>query len=164
MIPALSGSAHEQSTNRKLIASIAQTFPNLDVQYSDVIYHLPLFAANLQNKKLVKVEQWKQAIRDAKKVLIVTPEYLHNLPASIKNALEWLAATGELDGKSVVPIVFTPHAPRGEKTQQSLNWSLKALNANVEGSLLLHINDLAEKDNHFVIPNEIKEILQNLLS
>ena len=53
------------------------------------------------------------------------------MPALIKNALEWITSSGELVGKKVLAITFTPNEPRGDKAMQSLLWSLQALDANI---------------------------------
>ena len=65
------------------------------------------------------------------------------MPAALKNSLEWLTKSGELDQKKVIAITYTPNPPRGSKAMQSLLWSLTALNANVLTSLELYHSDIA---------------------
>ena len=65
------------------------------------------------------------------------------MPALIKNALEWITVSGELAGKKVLALTFTPTAPRGEKAMQSLLWSLQALDAHILVSLSLFQTELA---------------------
>ena len=60
------------------------------------------------------------------------------MPAAIKNALEWISSSGELVGKRVIPITFTPHEPRGERAMQSLVWTLQALDSNIIVELALY--------------------------
>jgi len=68
--------------------------------------------------------------------------------------------------EKVLPIVFTPMAPRGEKALNSLTWSLQALNANIPTSLLIHHGELELENNKiksnselFIMLNEALQIL-----
>ncbi|MGB3546695.1 MAG: NAD(P)H-dependent oxidoreductase, partial [Saprospiraceae bacterium] len=70
------------------------------------------------------------------------PEYAHNIPAALKNALEWLVAGGELSGKPVLAVTYTPHAPRGEDAMQSLCATLSALDMRVVAQLPLYRNEV----------------------
>ena len=56
---------------------------------------------------------WRKILQESDAVIISIPEYIHNIPALIKNALEWVTTSGEFLGKKVLPITFTPHEPRG---------------------------------------------------
>ena len=95
--------------------------------------------------------------------LLTAPEYLHNLPALVKNALEWLTTSGELQQKPVLPITFTPHPPRGERAMQSLLWSLQALKARVVAQLPLYQNEMAEEQGVYRLGNELEEIMAESL-
>ena len=99
-------------------------------------------------------------------VIITTPEYIHNLPALLKNALEWLTTSGELAQKRVLAMTFTPHSPRGEKAMQSLLWSLQALDANVVVQLPLYQNEIEfEFDKtEAIIENKEAEILMEAIN
>ena len=67
---------------------------------------------------------------------------LQNLPALVKNALEWLVTSGELRGKAVLPVTFCPHPPRGAEAMQAMIWSLQALDARIVGQLPLYQNEM----------------------
>ena len=109
------------------------------------------------------VQAWKKELREADCVIFCTPEYTHNLPALIKNALEWITSSGELVGKKVLAITFTPHAPRGEKAMRSLLWSLQALDTNILASLPLYQTEISY-DKNGVMKGEGVEVLQEALN
>ena len=99
---------------------------------------VPLFHPDRDSNPLPEaVIAWRAAIAAADLVLISTPEYIHNMPAVLKNALEWIASSGEFVGKPVISMTYTPSLPRGEKAMQSLLWSLQALDAKILVSLPL---------------------------
>ena len=85
------------------------------------------------------------------------------MPALMKNALEWLASSGELAGKAVLPITFTPHPPRGEKAMQSLTWSLQALDTKVVTQLALYQKEIKFNDNGIVADEEVLGILKEAI-
>ena len=85
---------------------------------------------------------WRGAVAAADAVIICTPAYLLNVPAVLKNALEWLTTSGELYNKPVLALTYTPAEPRGEEALQSLIWSLQALRARVIGQCQLFQNTL----------------------
>jgi len=131
-ILAITGSSRDQSSNSALLGAIADLAP----PHTEVTYHplheLPLYQADLDHTPLPQqVIAWRQAVADSQAVVIATPEYLHNMPALLKNALEWLTTSGELHGKKTLPITFTPAPPRGQQAMQSLLWSLQALDCNI---------------------------------
>jgi len=135
----ISGSARKDSSNIKLLNHIPALRPEHQFDLFLGLKDLPLFHADLQDQPDPSaVIEWKQALREADRLIICTPEYLHNLPALLKNAFEWVTTSGELHQKKVLPITFTPNAPRGEKAMQSLIWTLQALNAQVVGQIALH--------------------------
>lgn len=137
----ISGSNRVDSKNVELLKGIPGRFRNHKFQLFD-ISELPLFVDQGGDMNYPQVViQWRQAIEVANLVLICTPEYIHNIPAALKNALEWVTQSGELAYKPVLPITFTPSKGRGEKAMQSLLWSLKALDTRIVGQLDLYQGD-----------------------
>ncbi len=135
----LAGSARADGSNLKLLRALPATFPAHDfVEFSGK--DLPLFYDGCAPNAVAR--EWQNAVKNVDALLICTPEYLHNLPALVKNALEWLTAGGELAGKKVIPVTLTPSAPRGEKAMQSLLWSLQALDAQILPSVALYREDV----------------------
>ncbi|MEL6718070.1 MAG: NADPH-dependent FMN reductase [Bacteroidota bacterium] len=153
----ISGSTRPESSNIKLLKALPNFLPNADFQYFPHLGELPLFVA--EKKADEKVKNWQSAVQKADAVIICTPEYIHNIPALLKNALEWLVDSGELYNKRVLAMTFTPNAPRGEKAMQSLIWSLQALNANIVGQLPLYANEIAFEKGEIIAAEETKELL-----
>jgi NAD(P)H-dependent FMN reductase len=102
---------------------------------------------------------FKETIKSHDAIIIATPEYIHNIPAVLKNALEWTTQTGEFSNKKTLAISYTPHPPRGKYAMSSLINSLNALDANVVASLDLYHDSV--KGNHF--NSDTTELLKEAL-
>lgn len=76
-----------------------------------------------------EVAAWRARLAAADAVLIITPEYAHGAPGALKNALDWLVSSGELTGKPTALLVAGPGG--GDRTRQSLRWTLEVIGANV---------------------------------
>lgn len=155
----ISGSERPDSANQALLRALPSCFP--DWSWSTYPIHtLPLFtAASDRHPWDTNVLDWRAQVHQAQAVIIITPEYLHNLPAAIKNALEWLTSSGELMGKPVLPITYTPNAPRGENAMKALTWSLQALDARIITSLALYQQQLKVDDGKITATDESLEFL-----
>jgi len=161
----ISGSAREASANVRLLEALSDLFPNFDFQHYPAIGALSLFKADLdQHPWPQSVLDWRSVVATCDALIIASPEYLHNIPALIKNALEWLSSSGELMHKKVLPITFTPHPPRGEKAMQSLLWSLTALDAKIVGQLDLYQRDIQFVDGQIKIADDSLEMLKEGLA
>lgn len=157
----ISGSTRQQSANTKLVKAIPILFPNHSFRHYNRLDQLPLFKADSDKHPWNEaVLAWRAAVKQADAILISTPAYIYNLPALLKNALEWVTSSGEFAQKRVLAITFTPHAPRGEKAMQSLLWSLQALDAQVVAQLPLYQNEIFFDDKAAIINNETSEMLQ----
>jgi len=140
----ISGSARPDSSNTKLLLHLESLTSELSFHHSDTPKSLPLFTSEYQDSGVPQqVRVWRKELESADGIIICIPEYIYNLPALIKNALEWIASSGELVGKKVLAITFTPHEPRGEKAMQSLLWSLQALDANILASLPMYQTEIS---------------------
>jgi len=160
----ISGSSRPDSSNSKLLKSLPQFFPNKTFQHYS-INDLPLFKAeNNQHPWEDTVLNWRKAVAESDAVIICTPEYIHNLPALLKNALEWVTSSGELMQKKVLAMTFTPHESRGEKAMQSLLWSLKALDAHVVCQLALYQNEIELHEGQIKAEKEVLEMLEEAVN
>jgi chromate reductase len=161
----VSGSTREESSNTKLLLHLddVELSERFIFQLSSLPQNLPLFQAQLDANPLPgNVVKWRNQLSNSDGLVICIPEYIHNMPALIKNALEWVTSSGELAGKKVLAITLTPHEPRGEKAMQSLLWSLKALDANVIVSLPLYQSEISYVSNE--MKGEGVELLKEALS
>lgn len=160
-IHTISGSARPTSSNVQFLEALAASITTHELVHLSIPEELPLFRAGLdQYPWPPAVVAWRAAVAQADALIIATPEYLHNLPALLKNALEWLTSSGELAGKAVLPITLTPHPPRGEKAMQSLTWSLQALNARIVTQLPLYQKDILGLEKGIIEDGEALDILK----
>jgi chromate reductase len=121
----------------------------------------PLFTPSRGEKPTALVNEFKEKLKEAELVIISTPEYLHNIPAVLKNAFEFVTTSGEFFDKRVLVITYTPHAPRGEKAMLSLLASLDALKTKVVAQLPLYQSELRiTDDNTFTGDEESIEALK----
>ncbi|MEM6317438.1 MAG: NADPH-dependent FMN reductase [Bacteroidota bacterium] len=156
----VSGSTRIDSTNIRLLNALPTLMPARNFQHYDSLAALPLFQAESDKYPWPEaVLLWRKAVADADALIISTPEYIHNMPALLKNALEWLTSSGELAQKRVLPITFTPHEPRGERAMQSLLWSLQALDARIVAQLPLFQNEVVFGENGQLQWNEAVEMV-----
>ena len=160
------GSASENSSNLELLRRIEAAFSDT---YGFVVYdelrNLPLFTpTRLKEGDAPSVQTLKQTVAAAHAVVISTPEYLHNIPAVLKNALEWMTVSGELADKPVLPITFTPAPPRGEYAMRSLLQSLTALKANVVAELPLYRSEMMDGNGMIALNEPHTELLRQALA
>ena len=156
----VSGSARPESSNNRLLAALPSFYPGAQFRPFGSLDKLPVFTAGRDRAPWdEEVLKWRQAVSGADALVISTPEYIYNLPALIKNALEWLTSSGEMMHKPVLPITFTPNEPRGEKAMQSLLWSLQALDARIVAQLPLYQNELVIDEKGQLVWNDAAEML-----
>ena len=97
---AISGSLRSTSSNSVLLRAAARLAPEgVSVQPEERMGLLPHF--NLELDVPDVVAGLKRAVREADGVVFCTPEYVHGLPGSLKNLLDWLVSDGELWDKAV---------------------------------------------------------------
>ncbi|MEX2379818.1 MAG: NADPH-dependent FMN reductase [Vicingaceae bacterium] len=158
----ISGSASPNSGNYYLLKAIANFVKEQhEVDVYQGLYEWELFTPQkLRTDIPEKIVALKQKIIAADAIFISTPEYTHNIPAVLKNLIEWCTASGEFSGKKIVAITFTPHEPRGEHAMKSLIASLKALEAKVVAQFPLYKTDVDIQDHKIELKEEQKEMLQ----
>jgi chromate reductase, NAD(P)H dehydrogenase (quinone) len=60
---------------------------------------------------------FRKLVRDAAGLLIASPEYMHGVPGSMKNALDWLVGGGdEFVGMKVALLNASPRATRAQES------------------------------------------------
>src|SRR5690554_3604830 len=113
---AISGSSSKKSSNFYLLEAL-QLLLKKDhrIDVFDKLSEFELFTPDrLENGVPHKIQTFKSKVINADAIIISTPEYTHNIPAVLKNMIEWCTHSGEFAEKNVLPITFTPQAPRGE--------------------------------------------------
>jgi len=164
-ILAISGSASEESSNTQLLETLRSEFAeDYNIRVLDGLWLLPLFTPQMEQVGIPEqVQLLRKAVSAADAVIICTPEYLHNIPAVLKNALEWMTTSGELAEKPVLPITFTPAPPRGENAMRSLVQSLMASKAKVVAELALYQSELRAETSRISLQGEHRFLLQQAL-
>lgn len=156
----ISGSTQEQGTNHKFLqalGTIVEDPTNFSVEAQ--LNQIPLFSLKRLENPQKPIQQLKENINQAQLVIICTPEYLHNIPAALKNILEWCTASGEFYQKNVLPITFTPKEPRGNMAMCSLLQSLKALKCNMQTNVNLYHDDVLFKNDSLQLKSDTKEMI-----
>lgn len=112
-----------------------------------------------------QVVNFRQQIKEADAVIFSTPEYAFGVPGVLKNALDWLVSSGELNEKPVVAISASPLYSGGDKALASLLLTLTALGTNMGAKASLSIANVKNKMDEagFVTDTETLAALQLLL-
>src|SRR5690348_328025 len=95
-ILAISGSLRKASSNTALLRAAAALAP-VDVKISlcKSLGDLPHFNPDLEGVEPASVLEFRSQLLEADGVLIASPEYMHGITGVMKNALDWIAGSGE---------------------------------------------------------------------
>jgi len=163
----ISGSPHRSSSNAKMLEGLSQLNGSKSHNFIDSLglIDLPLFTPDIDHSPWPKmVESWRTQVDRADALIISTPAYLKNIPAVLKNGLEWLTTSGELQGKPTLALTYTPHPPRGEDAMKSLLFSLGALDARIVAQCPLYQNELTIQKDGTLIGKESIELLEEAIA
>jgi NAD(P)H-dependent FMN reductase len=129
------GSLQAESANLALLRTAAASAPDgVDVVLYDGLRQLPHFDPDTEaSGEPPSVRDWRQALADSDAVLIASPEYGHSLPGALKNAIDWVIGSGELERKVVALTAAVPGPERGRLGLQALRQTLGAVRATIVG-------------------------------
>jgi len=129
-ILAISGSLRAASANTNLLkAAAAMTPEEVTLSLYDGLGDLPPFNPDVDKDPLhAAVAEFRSQLRQSAGVVFSTPEYAHGVPGVLKNALDWVVASGELYSK---PVALFSASPRAGYAQASLVETLTAMSARV---------------------------------
>lgn len=128
-IMAISGSLRATSFNTTILNVVGRLLP-AGVQYRifDGIGDLPHFNPDIdKDDPIPAVQRFRDEVKRAAAVVICTPEYAFGVPGVLKNALDWLVSSGELNEKPVGSISASPMYRGGDRAHASLLLTLEAL-------------------------------------
>ena len=131
---AMSGSLSSGSANTALLRAAVADAVNWEVRVFEQLAEVPLVGASGADD-LPVVAALRREVAAADAVLLVTPEYGHSLPGVLKNALDWLVASGDLAGKPVAAVSAAPTPTGGIRAQLALVTTLLAQSAEVVAQL-----------------------------
>src|SRR5262245_29250972 len=129
------GSLQATSANLSLLQQAAASAPP-DVTFilSDELRQLPLFNPDLEaDGPPASVARWRRALAESDALFIASPEYGFSLPGSLKNGIDWVIGSGELEEKVVAVTAAVPSAERGRRGLQALCGTLSAVRAVMVG-------------------------------
>jgi len=129
-ILAISGSLRAAATNTTLLKAAAALAPeDITLNIYDGLGDLPHFNPDLDtDPPRPAVGEFRFHLRKSAGVIISSPEYAHGVPGVLKNALDWLVASGELYEK---PVALFSASPRANYAQASLLETLTVMTARV---------------------------------
>lgn len=127
------GSLQQKSGNLALLQAAARLAPEgMQVTLYEGLRELPHFNPDLEQSEPVSaVLTLRTAVAGADALLIASPEYGHSLPGVLKNAIDWLIGTGELEGKLVAITCAVPAIERGRLGLKALADTLGAVSARI---------------------------------
>src|SRR4029077_2141896 len=129
------GSLQRQSANLTLLKAAAVAAPpDVRVVVFDGLGELPHFNPDIETAGAPEsVTRWRRALADCDALLIASPEYGFSLPGVLKNAIDWVIGSGELEGKVVAITAAVPAPERGRRGLQALRDTLAALRVTIIG-------------------------------
>jgi chromate reductase, NAD(P)H dehydrogenase (quinone) len=134
-ILAICGSLQSRSGNLALLQTAAFRAPSgVEVELFDGLRDLPPFNPDLEEHGPVPaVRAWREAIDGSQGLLIASPEYGFSLPGALKNGIDWVIGSGELERKVIALTASVNHAERGRRGLQALRDTLTALSVTLVG-------------------------------
>jgi NAD(P)H-dependent FMN reductase len=108
-ILALVGSLRAGSYNRQLAEAAVKYAPDgVDVDIFDDLADVAFYSEDIDRPGAVSAaERLRAAVESADALLLVTPEYNGTIPASLKNAIDWISrpyGAGAISGKPLAVI------------------------------------------------------------
>lgn len=97
------GSLQARSGNLALLHAAAALMPEgAELVLFDGLRELPLFNPDIEAGGAPEsVTRWRLALAASDAVLIASPEYGFSLPGALKNGIDWVIGSGELERKVV---------------------------------------------------------------
>jgi chromate reductase len=163
-ILAISGSLRGASTNTTLLKAAAALVPEgVMLNLYDGLGDLPHFNPDLdKDPPHAAVDEFRFHLRKSAGVIISSPEYAHGVPGVLKNALDWLVASGELYEK---PVALFSASPRANYAQASLMETLTVMTARVvsEASIVVPLLGKNVEENGIINDPDISRTLRSAL-
>ncbi len=125
------GSLRKQSFNRALLRAAAELAPAGATVEIFELDGIPLYNQDDEQAPPERVRLFKERIRSADAILIVTPEYNYSVPGVLKNALDWASrpyGNNAFDGKPAAIMGGTVGALGTARAQYHLRQCCVALN------------------------------------
>ncbi len=146
----ISGSLRSNSYNTAILRYLKNEF---GFELYENLGEIPAFNADLNIHTLThddspkNVQAFRQTLKHADAIIISTPEFAHQIPGVLKNALDWVVSSGELSDKPTMVISATPTHLGGEKVHDALVYLLNVIDARVIEEASLQVSMVNQKIN-----------------
>lgn len=129
------GALNAQSLNREAILLASDLAPpGVTVTEDTQLGRLPLFNPDLEAAgEHPEVYLWRQKVSEHDALFVFCPEYGFSLPGPLKNGIDWLIGSGELEGKPVATTAIVAGEGRGLLGLDALHTTLSAVSARTCG-------------------------------
>lgn len=129
------GSLQAKSGNLGLLRVAAASMPpGVELVIFDGLRHLPHFNPEIEASGVPEsVTQWRSALTASDAVFIASPEYGFSLPGVLKNSIDWVIGSGELEQKVVAITAAVAGPGRGRRGLEALRDALSAVRATIVG-------------------------------
>jgi chromate reductase len=128
-ILAISGSLRAGSSNTAVLEAAALLAPHgVDITLYDGLARLPAFDPDVEERGVLPpdVKDLRARVTAADALLVCSPEYVHGMPGSLKNLLDWLVGCVDFPG-TVVTLVAA--SARSVYAQAQLTEVLRTMTA-----------------------------------
>lgn len=160
---AISGSLRAGSSNTGLLHAMAALSPaGVEVSVYDGLADLPHFNPDLDPDAIPAVADFRARLAAADGIIISSPEYAHGVAGVMKNALDWVVATGEFVDK---PVALINASPRAHHAQEALTETLVVMTARMvpEASIALPLLGRKLPEGGMLADVEIADALRGAL-
>ena len=129
------GSLQSLSANLALLhVAAASAPPSVEFTVFDGVRDLPPFNPDVDASGVPgSVLRWRRALAESDAVFIASPEYGFGMPGALKNGIDWVIGSGELEGKLVAITAAVPSPERGCCGLRQLRGALSAAGATIVG-------------------------------
>jgi chromate reductase len=167
-ILAFAGSLRKGSYNRALLQAVSESVPkdaSLEIFELDGI---PPFNQDLESPLPERVKEFKDKIKKADAILIVTPEYNYSVPGVLKNAIDWGSrprGDNSFEDKPVAIMSASTGILGGARAQYHLRQSLVFLNMHPVNKPEVFVTLAAQKfdDKGKLLDLKTRELVTELL-
>lgn len=161
----VSGSLQSRSSNKSLLARAAALCASpVEWHETGLVGVLPFYDADLDVEPPPEaVKRWRAELDAADAIVIASPEYGHGMPGSLKNAIDWIIGSGNLNGKPVAATCAGAGPGRGEMGLAMLVQTLHAIDALVVWNAPIVVPRRSIAADGTVTDGNVDEALRELL-
>lgn len=142
------GSLRKDSYNKMLLNAAMDLKPdNVELETFD-LEGIPLFNQDQEEQPPKRVKEFKEKIKAADALLIVTPEYNYSVPGVLKNAIDWASrpyGDNVFDEKPVAVMSASEGMLGGARAQYHLRQTLISLNMHPLNRPEVIVSQIGEK-------------------